>query len=193
MNAVKITSFKKSRWIFYNFLGWIMGIAFILILSSFLDSIHIEHFQFYLGIGMGAGIAFGQWLYLRKVISLPFRWVYLSALGLGIPFVIMDLIPPDVLKYKLPISVMVGILLMGYFQILIFKKFNIISSRWFTLNSMAWLLAIMVVFSIDYFKYLKTPLIVTTLVNFFCVLIGGVIIGLITLPFFKQTKSNNNV
>jgi hypothetical protein len=72
-------------WIKATFPGWLLGVVFILILSSLLDSVGIEHMQFYLGVGMGTGVGFTQWIFLKKVINMDARWMLYSIVGMGLP------------------------------------------------------------------------------------------------------------
>lgn len=67
-----------------------MGIILILVLSGFLDSIGIEKFQFYVGVGMGAGVGFMQWIMIRNISEIKLEWLWTSILGLGIPFLFLD-------------------------------------------------------------------------------------------------------
>lgn len=64
------TSFTVVRWVTFTFWGWLLGVAFILLVSSLLGAMGIEDMQFYLGVGMGAGVGFTQWFVLRKFITI---------------------------------------------------------------------------------------------------------------------------
>src|SRR5690349_15382753 len=109
-----------SKWIKFTFFGWFVGMMLILILSGFLDSIGIEKFQFYIGVGMGGGVGLMQWIVLRKVYPIKLEWLWTSVLGLGIPFLFFDFWShysgyPLGEKY-LPISMALGSLLIGVLQ-----------------------------------------------------------------------------
>jgi hypothetical protein len=45
-----------------------------------------------LGIGMGIGLGFMQWLILRKWIADALNWIWFLVLGLTIPFLLFELL-----------------------------------------------------------------------------------------------------
>jgi hypothetical protein len=68
-----------AKWTLYTFIGWFTGIVFMLALASFLDSIGIEKFQFFIGVGLGAGVGFFPMVVIEKkswhpsLLDLEFR------------------------------------------------------------------------------------------------------------------------
>ena len=114
MKPTTVRHFTITKWTKASFAGWLLGIVVILMLSSLLDAVGIEHMQFYLGVGMGAGVGVIQWLYLRKIIPIGKTWIWYSIIGLGTPFVALDLIPNRLLPNKLPIAISMGSLAVGF-------------------------------------------------------------------------------
>ena len=109
-------AFNSSKWIKSTFVGWILGVVFILVFSGALESVGIHHMQFYLGFSMGLGVGLIQWFYLRKLVSINLRWVFFSALGLSIPFFFFDLLPSIVIPHKLVVCIGMGAGLSGFLQ-----------------------------------------------------------------------------
>lgn len=183
MDSVTINQFSVNRWTKATFWGWVIGIALILIISSFLDSIHIEHTQFYLGVGVGVGVGFTQWRLLKKFITIPSMWFWFSTVGMGVPFVLLDLIPNEVLVHKLPFSISSGAIFSGFLQYTILKKHFEKAKLWITGSFLGWVLGVLTVFIIDYTNNLKSVIssnLVLAAINLFLMLAGGIVLGIIT-------------
>jgi len=177
------TPFTIGRWVTFTFWGWLLGVAFILALSSLLGTLGIEDMQFYLGVGMGAGVGFTQWLVLRKHIAISKNWIWTSCLGMGIPMIILDLLLSGTMAYKLPLSIVPGSITAGILQYLILKTHGQKSHLWILSSVIGWCVAVATVFTIDYTNALK-PIISSNLVlafiNLVLILAGGVVLGIIT-------------
>lgn len=113
MNTESKTEFSVRRWTWATFGGWFIGVFLIMMLSGLLDSLGIEGMQFYLGLGMGAGVGLAQWLVLRKYLTISALWIAVSALTMGAPTVIFDLMPTGSVPYKLAFGVVLGALTQG--------------------------------------------------------------------------------
>lgn len=172
-----------ARWTRVTFYGWMLGLILILVLSSLLDSAGIEHIQFYLGVGMGAGVGFTQWLVFKKHITIGKNWVLYSIIGMGIPFIILDILPDDTIAYKLPLSITLGSLCVGALQFTMLKRYSPKAYLWIPGCVIGWVLAVGTVFIVDYTKQLA-PIIssnlMVALLNLFLILAGGVVLGVIT-------------
>ena len=144
-----------AKWTLYTFIGWFIGILFMLALASFLDSIGIEKFQFFMGVGLGAGVGVFQWWLLKKRVGITHHWIWSSVFGLGIPFLIFDLVSQygnPLGSYYLPISVASGAILTSIFQFFILKKYSPKAGRWIFGSIAGWMVAAATVLSIDYIK-----------------------------------------
>lgn len=171
--------FSIKRWTI-TFLGWLLGVVFILLLSGLLDSIGVEGFQFYLGLGMGAGVGVVQWLFHRKFSPISYLWILFSAFGMGIPFIIFDFVP---IAYKLPLSVALGALTVALLQLTALKKYFQNAFLWIFGCFFGWIIAVATVFVIDFTMTIKVTggmLLVMALLNLFIILAGGVFLGLIS-------------
>ena len=124
MNNNNTSNFDTMQWLKVNFLGWLLGAFLIIGLSSFLDSLGIENMQFYLGLGMGAGVGLVQWKQLKKWLDMPIKWFWVSTLGLGLTFFFIDFIPKESLPFKIPVSIAIGSIICGYFQGRLFTKIH---------------------------------------------------------------------
>ena len=176
---------KFKQWIAYNFIGWFLGAVFIIVLSGVLDSIGIENMQFYLGIGMGAGVSFMQWILLRKHFNIGFQWISSAIIGMGLCFIVFDLIPSSVLVHKLPFSMLSGSLLTGILQNRYLghdKRKNI----WILLSVLAWCLATLSAFAVDYTQHLHAPIWFRFVLNLSLILSGGLVMGMVTGRYWSQ-------
>lgn len=177
------THFKISRWVLFTFWGWLLGVAFILILSSLLGAVGIENMQFYLGVGMGAGVGFTQWLFLRKIIRIHKNWIWFSLAGMGIPMIILDLTLGEAVTMKLALSIGLGALAVGVLQYFMLEPYSRKAFFWIPASVVGWTLAVGTVFTIDYTSALRPTVssnLVLALINLVLILAGGVVLGVIS-------------
>lgn len=181
-----------GRWTKATFLGWLLGVALILVLSSVLDSTGIEHLQFHLGVGMGAGVGFAQWLLLKKRAAMSKNWIWFSILGMGIPFIILDLMPAEMAPHKIAAGIVSGALATGLLQYQLLKKQFRNAQLWIYGCFTGWTLAVATVFAIDYTKYLTSSNLVLFFLNLFLMLAGGIVLGAISGFALKRIYSNHS-
>ncbi len=160
-------------------MGWFLGAVFNVFLSRLLDSIGIENMQFFLGIGMGAGVSFMQWLVLRKQITLSANWIYSAIIGMGFCFIVFDLIPSSMLAHKLPFSMLSGSLFTGVLQSRCLGP-DMRKNSWVMLSVLAWCLSTLTAFAVDYTQYLHAPIWIRFILNLSLILSGGLVMGLVT-------------
>ena len=185
--ALKHT-FTIKRWLTATFLGWLLGVVFIIMLSSILDSIGIEGMQFYLGVGMGGGVGLAQWFFFRRQGFLNGHWIWTSLSGMGIPLVFFDLLAAG-MAHKLAVSIAIGALLTGILQYHLLKRSFPKAFLWMPACFLGWTLAVGTVFIIDYTNQLKPWVsnnILLALINLFLILAGGIVLGLITGKGLKR-------
>lgn len=167
-----------------------LGVVLILMLSSFLDSIGIEHMQFYLGIGMGAGVGLAQWFSLRRWHPVSLSWLWFSIIGMGIPFIIMDYLLPNLLEYKIPIAMASGSLCVGWLQSRLLKSPS--STKLWTIASfLGWTAGGLTVLLINYTMRLQPNasriiILLLAVVNLVLILSGGIVLGVITGKAWKK-------
>ena len=189
MESLDKQIFHVSRWIISTFLGWILGFLVILILAVGLDSIGIGNLQFFIGAGIGTGVGFMQWRTIRSFVNNK-KWIWYSAFGLTIPFLIFDLL--NILNffhvgdYGLPLSTGLGGLIVGSLQFLILKDVSQKATLWILGSFIAWILAAFTVFFTSYTKALISNNFVGFAINIILILGGGVVLGITTAVLLKK-------
>ena len=181
-------------WIKATFPGWLLGVVFILLLSSLLDSVGIEHMQFYLGVGMGTGVGFTQWLFLKKSLKMDVRWFLYSILGMGLPFIIVDLLPEGMIAHKIATGISMGALTTGVMQHLLLKIHTRQAILLIPYSFIGWTMGVLTVFIIDYTMALKPILsnnLLLALINLLLILGGGLVLGFITGFFWKHIDTSS--
>ncbi len=186
MTVISDKLFNTSRWIKATFFGWLLGLVFILLLSALLDGLGIEHLQFYLGTGMGAGVGFMQWRYLSKTISMHGKWFWTSAIAMSGAFFVFDLFMPEI-PFKPVLSIAAGSLAVGLFQSRLLKNYMPGAYRWVYGSFAGWTLAVATVFVVDYTRLLGLPNLLTAVINLLLILAGGVVLGIVTGLVLKKT------
>src|SRR5687767_5123511 len=100
----KISSFK---WIIWTSMGWILGIMLVIVLSVPLDNEGAKDLQLFVGVGMGTGVGFTQWMLLKKFYRISINWLFFSLAGMGSAFLLLELRVAETWSYKLPICIAV--------------------------------------------------------------------------------------
>jgi len=183
----KILAFT-GRWIKFTFLGWLLGMALIIILSMILESMGITGMQFYVGVGMGAGVGLMQWLLLRKHIGMKSTWISASILGMGIPFILFDLFTNNS-SYALLFSVSLGGLLSGMLQYELIKNLFPNATLWIRGSFIGWTISALTVQLINYTMTMVSSgmtNLLLALLNLGLILSGGLFLGLVTKITWKK-------
>lgn len=189
--AVNTRSFTIGRWTNATFIGWLLGVFLILLLSSILDAAGIQHMQFYLGIGMGAGVGFAQWWMTRKMLELDTRWIWASLFGMGGSFIFFDFFFSENASTKLISSVLLGAFATGLLQYLLLRKKSARAQLWIIGCFIGWSLAVIMVRTIDYTMTIKAAgylNLLVALLNLLIILSGGLILGFVTGITFRKIK-----
>lgn len=189
MENLKGSELNIRNWTKSTFWGWLLGVVLIIVISSFLDSIGIEHMQFYVGVGMGAGVGLSQWLLLKKQIDVNANWIVASVIGLGLPFLLLDLWMNETSMYKLPVGVALGGLAVGLLQFNILKKHFSNPTPWVIGSFAGWCIAGLIVMSINYTMNLKGAgmlNLIVAILNLVIILSGGIILGIVSGNTFKK-------
>lgn len=185
-----------NKWIWMNFAGWVLGIVLVLTLSVLFDSLHIEGWQFIVGLGMGLGVGLAQWLALRKQIPVRFNWIWVTTLGLVSPFLIFDFIThfgsQSIGDYYILISVALGGISVGLLQRNLLKTHIANTQNWVITNIIGWLLAVLAFSAINYTMKLSISNLSQFFLNLVLMLAGGPILGQATGIALKKTTIINN-
>lgn len=180
-----------GRWIRATFRGWVLGVALIVLLSSALDAVGIGHLQFYIGVAMGAAVGLTQWLLLRKYKAVSGAWLWFSLAGMSVPFLIVDLLLPATVSWKLALSVVLGGADAGFLQFLILKRYARKAWIWGPGACAGWTLAALTVLLINYTMTIKAAgsvNLVLALLNLLLILAGGIILGVVTGNVLKKIE-----
>lgn len=178
-----VRPFTILRWTITCFWGWLLGVVLILLLSSVLDAVGIEHFQFYVGTGMSAGLGFAQWLLLRKYKSIGLSWILISITGMTIPFLLMDFFAAESVSNKLSFGVIFGAALTGLIQYLYLKKYAEKAKSWIWFSFLAWISALIATAAIEYtmkWRPAGVSNLFLAIINLILILSGGILYGLIS-------------
>ncbi len=192
-----MNSISLKKWTLSTFLGWLLSVVFILILSGIFDGLGIEGYQFYLGISVGMGVGLTQWLRLKKYSSIGIKWVWYTALGAGLPFLIFDLLKIyghiNFGERYLLYSVSVAGLSVGALQHLLLKPYTTKAANWIPLSLIGWVCAALTVLALDYTKHVSSNPMIGLVLNLSLILGGGAVLGLITGSFITKTTFVKNV
>lgn len=186
--------FPLVRWILLCFAGWILGIVLILFLSGMLDSIGIEYMQFHTGMGVSAGISILQFFILRKRFGLSASWMSASMLGFTLPFFFMDTLRYFELiqlraEYNLMLSILTGTVCISYLQFRLLDRKAEGARRWIMHSVFGWLGAGLLLFAVNYTKYISSSNLVLFLLNLLLILGGGIVVGIATGTALRGMRS----
>ncbi|UKN00262.1 hypothetical protein K6119_11005 [Paracrocinitomix mangrovi] len=183
-------TFPIKRWIVFNFLGWILGTALVLIMSSSFDAIGIESLQFFVAVGIGLGIGLTQWLVLKRVSKIRAKWILYTMLGLSIPFIISDVLKYfnllDLEELLIPVCVAIGSIFLGIFQSKLLADYKINAVFWIGISFISWVLISLAVISVAYTQLISDNVWFGFTVNLILLLSGGIILGVITGIHLKK-------
>ena len=179
-----MNTFNSRKWILFTSIGWVLGIALILILLIPLESLKINvGGQAIVGIGMSAGVGFMQWLLLKQKSPVRINWIWLSILGFSLPFILFDVlayfikISPEI---YVPIATALSGVLAGWLQARFVLKCSAEDSRgWILFSFLGWFTATIITFLIFRFNmYIEKH--VAIFIAFAALFIGGPLLGYIT-------------
>jgi hypothetical protein len=172
-----------TRWVLGTFVGYVLGFVFILLGVIPLDLIGgmAEGFSL-VGIGMGAGVGYVQGRVARQWLGASRRWVWASVIGMGVPFVVFDLVAgfwselSDVSSLLLILlTVVIGGLLVGLLQRRILCSHSDSAIWWVPTCVVGWTLAAWTttnIISLDTYG--------VAIFNLSMILMGGVVLGVVT-------------
>jgi hypothetical protein len=176
------------KWTLLTWAGWAAGIALIIGLGTLNEAAGISpEGQSVVGIGMGAGVGFMQWLALRKHVRSSHRWIWFSILGFSIAYILCDVIlyfagfHPD---YFIILGTAAGALITGWLQYkYILRDISPFAKSWIAYCFLAWMLAHLLTMGafLSNFRindYIPRFLAIT--LAFIFILIGGPLLGFIS-------------
>jgi hypothetical protein len=131
------------RWTVATSAGWLLGFVFTLAGAILADIAGVEDAQFFVGIGMGTGIGYGQLRWAGPRFGATNRWVAASAVGMGTPFVASDVVHAvwSQWSFSLPLSVALGGLLVGFLEGRLLRSHSRRANWWVPACIAGWTLA----------------------------------------------------
>ncbi len=175
-----------AQWLRSTFFGWVLGVVLTIIAIIAVDAIGVQGTQFLIGAGMGMGVGYAQTRTVRQLLGGSGRWLWVTVLGMALPFVFFDLsrILGAKLGYSLPLCVAAGGVFVGVLQRGILRSHSERANWWVPASVVGWLLAAGTVVLND--KYLQEmlrrnlPGVLGALIYLGVILSGGLALGAVT-------------
>jgi hypothetical protein len=184
----------RSRWIWFSFAGWFIGLVFMLASIDPVSKLKIE--IFWIGASMSAGLGLMQWLAIRKLPHITINWLWFTIVGIGGVYLffnvvylffnslhVFDNLKTDNMVFIVPIASPFGGWLAGWLQHrYILAQISPTSKRWIWRSSLSWLACSIVIISymeaagVYGFHHYAIGKVMNTII----VLSGGPMIGWIT-------------
>ncbi len=132
--------FSLRSWVRTTFVGWLLGIALVVAFAMITETGGMRAAQFPVGLGMGLGVGIAQERALRRLLGDSRAWRWASALGLALPFLMVDL--SRLLAVPLPYSLYVGIAIAGVTagagQAWVLRPHAISAPLWILTSAIGW-------------------------------------------------------
>jgi hypothetical protein len=130
-------------WIRATWFGWLLGIPIIIVLALIGEAVGDGGAQVLVGAGMGTGIGLMQARVIRRMLPKSILWIWSCIVGLGAPFLLTDIskVVGWNLPYSLPVSIVLGGLIIGTWQALILRSRLRKPGWWIVASALGWTLA----------------------------------------------------
>ncbi len=165
------------RWVRSTFFGYLSGFVIIILGGIVGDLIGIPGSDFIIGIGMGAGIGYAQGRQARQWLGATWPWVWATVIGLGVPFVLEDLLSATGIEFdglhSLQLDVAICGLLVGLLQLRLLRSHSDRAIWWVPVCVVGWTLAAWTA-SVNFIGEWDAIL------NLGMILMGGVVLGVVT-------------
>lgn len=131
---------SPRSWIRVTFLGWLLGILIVIALAFVTEMFGIRAAQVPVGLGMGLGVGIAQERALRPFLGEGSGWPRASALGLALPFLVVDFarLLGTPLPYSLYPAVAVGGIAAGAAQASVLRPLPIRVAPWILTSAAGW-------------------------------------------------------
>ncbi len=165
------------RWVRGTFAGYLLGFVFVLLGSMAGDLIGLPGSDFIIGIGMGVGVGYVQGRMAKQLLGANWRWMWATVIGLGVPFLVEDLIAAAWSEFdslhSLQLDVAICGLFVGLLQRRILRSHSERANWWVPISVVGWTLAAWTA-SVNFTGSLDAIL------NLGMILMGGVVLGAVT-------------
>ena len=176
-------------WLRATWLGWILGVPLILVLALAGEAVGIGGARVLVGLGMGTGVGLLQGRAIRSVVGRAGPWVWSSALGLALPFLVADVANTArwVVTYSLYWCVAVGGLIVGSWQALLLRPRFTGPLWWVAGSTVGWSLAAATAAVADLLRQTGSLRgLGGAAVYLGTVMAGGLVLGMITGPVMRR-------
>ncbi len=167
----------KFQWTRATLYGWALGFAFIAAMRFIWDAAGFGDAQFIVGLGIGLGTAITQRSILKSHLPNANAWVWTGALGMTIPFAMIDFFGADAIG--LEGAAAFGGLLTGFLQRSVLQKTIPNANLWIILSTIGWVLSV-TAFRVSETVPLFEPSWLSTTVVLALILTGGLILGVVS-------------
>jgi hypothetical protein len=125
-----------------TWLGWIIGIPLVALFALIGEQIRLGGAQVLVGAGMGTAIGLAQAWVIRGALK-PIRWIVACAVGLAIPFLVVDLTNAANVNPSWVTAAAVGAggLTVGVWQALLLRRRGGRARAWIVASLVGWVLA----------------------------------------------------
>ena len=172
-----------TQWVRATWAGWVLGIPLIVALALIGEVLHLGGAQALVGVGMGMGIGLMQARTLRNVLCRVAPWFWSCVVGLGLPFLLVDLakLAHWNFPYSLYICVALGGLIAGVWQAFLLRPHCQNAGWWVAASVAGWNLAAgMAAIADNLFRSHSIRGIWGALAYLGIIAAGGLILGLVT-------------
>lgn len=132
----------RYRWIRSSGLGWLLGLALVIVLVLLGDLLASGDggSQFMVGVGIGLGVGYAQGRILRAWLGRAMHWIVASTVGMGALFVVHDIaVAMDrEFPFSLPLYVLGGSLLTGLWQGVLLRRVSERAHWWPIASVVGW-------------------------------------------------------
>lgn len=186
--------------------GWLLGILLVVGLAVLGEVVlQLEEGsggQAAVGIGMGAGVGFMQWMAIRNHLTSAQRWFWFSLIGFSHAYVFLDLLAANVnveIKPEMatPLATAAGAFISGWLQYkFVLKKITPKAIHWIAYTTLSWVSAHILTSGIVlvYAKFtadIPRAIVFILVLSFLC--IGGPLVGYITGRFIVPRIQTMNL
>jgi hypothetical protein len=182
---------RLGQWVRATWAGWVLGVPLIILLALAAEAAGIGGAQVMVGAAVGLGVGFMQYCLLRRLLDDSRHWIWSSAVGLALPFLVTDIsnVAGTNLPYSLHACVALGGLIAGVWQALILRRRFRNAALWVPGSGLGWTLAAAVAGVADSLSH-SAPLrgLAGALAYLAIVAAGGVVLGIVTgvsLPWLR--------
>jgi hypothetical protein len=146
-----------------------------------------------IGLGMGTGVGFMQWLAIRHHLAVGQRWFWFYVIGFSLGYILLDLVPTHAIpslttETAMPFATLVGALITGWLQYrFVLRNIMARAISWIAYMSLGWFSAYVITASIVVFNNMKLgehfPKIFLLVFALALLTLGGPLLGYITGRF----------